>query len=112
MPIEVESLRADVPEGASGTSAAPGDYFSGALHGRPRIDANRNFSQEGSSEKTCEHAAGRSRNPLRTLQRGSNPSSRLRTSHSTRYRRGEIVRPFVPAFSSTQSLLRSPGWNV
>ena len=29
MPIEIESLRADLPEGASGTSPGPGAYFSG-----------------------------------------------------------------------------------
>src|SRR5229473_8183962 len=86
MPIEVESLRADVPEGASGKGSEPGAYFSGISTERPMIGANENFSQERSSERTCQHAAGGSRNPLRTLQRGSNPSLRLRTLASIRYR--------------------------
>ena len=99
MPIEVESLRTDVPEGASGKGPEPGAYFSGISAGRPTIGANQKFSQERSSERTCQHAAGRSRKPLRTLQRGSTPSSPLRTLPSTRHRSGRrnctAVRPRI-----------------
>jgi len=109
MPIEVESLRTDVPEGASGKGREPGAYFSGISTGRPTIGANQKFSQERSSERTCQHAAGRSRKPLRTLQRGSTPSSRLRTLPSTRHRSGRrnctAVRPrtFFHTISTTTS---------
>ena len=52
------------------------------------IGANQKVSQERSSERKCQHAVGRSRNPARTLQRGSNPSSCLRTLASIKYRSG------------------------
>ena len=113
MPIEIESLRAELPEGASGTSLAPGAYFSGLARSskdrrKPELLAGRG------SQRTCQHAAGRSRNPLQTLQRGSIPSSDLRTSHSIRYRSSRrnstAVRPrifFRTISTSTSGVERS-----
>lgn len=78
------------------------------------IGANRKFSRERISEKPCQHAAGRSRNRVRTLQRRSNPSSRSRTSRSTRYHGGRrnytAVRPrisFHTISTSTSGVERS-----
>jgi hypothetical protein len=67
MPIEIESLRADFPEGALGKGPEQGAYFSGICTERPVIGANRKFSQEGSSEGPCQDAAGQSHDPLQTL---------------------------------------------
>jgi hypothetical protein len=85
-PIEVECLRVDLPEGPSGNGSEPSAYFSGNSTERPVIGATQKFSQERSSERTCQQFAGGSRNPLRTLQRGSNLSLRLRDLASIRYR--------------------------
>src|ERR1700681_4772730 len=52
------------------------------------IGADQKFSQEKRSERTCQHAPGRSHDLMRTLRREFNPFSRAGGSRSTRHRNG------------------------